>query len=117
MCQPEKTETVDIPVLADKEIIEATERFANTKASGLDVIPNKAVKIAIKYNTGPFTLLYTQCLREGVFPKIWKMQRLVPLQKPNKPAGEPSSCRPLCIRDTMGKILERITCVRLEQHL
>ncbi|XP_039969214.1 uncharacterized protein LOC120781147 [Bactrocera tryoni] len=43
--------------------------------------------------------------------------RLVLLQKPNKPAGEPNSYRPLCMLDTMGKILEQIICAQLELHL
>ena len=32
-------------------------------------------------------------------------------------AGEPSSYRPLCMIDTMGKILERLICVRLKNQL
>ncbi len=99
------------------EVLQAVERFGNSKAPGLDGIPNRALKLAVKLNTNPFTALYTRCLREGVFPKIWKMQRLVLLQKTNKPPGEPSSYRPLCMIDTMGKILERLICARLEDHL
>lgn len=106
-----------VPMVTDKEVIEAADRFANYKASGLDGIPNKALKIATKYNTDPLTKLFTRCMREGIFPKIWKRQRLVLLQKPNKPAGEPHSYRPLCMLDTIGKMLERIICVRLDQHL
>uniref|UniRef100_A0A034WR48 Putative 115 kDa protein in type-1 retrotransposable element R1DM n=1 Tax=Bactrocera dorsalis TaxID=27457 RepID=A0A034WR48_BACDO len=112
----EENGTVPTPI-TDKEVLEAAERFANNKASGLDGIPNKALKIAIKHKTDPFTRLFAKCLREGLFPKIWKIQRLVLIQKPNKPPGEPNSYRPLCMLDAVGKILERIISVRLEQHL
>lgn len=115
--QAGKPEGMEAPTVTDEEVVQAAERFGNDKAPGLDGIPNKALKVAIKHNTGPFTELFTRCLREGVFPKIWKKQRLVLLQKPNKPAGEPSAYRPLCMLDTLGKILERLICVRLEQHL
>ncbi|CAB0039071.1 unnamed protein product [Trichogramma brassicae] len=36
------------------------------------------------------------------------------IPKPGKPPDEPSSYRPLCMLDTMGKILEKIICDRLE---
>ena len=104
----EEPEATDAPEVNDMEVLQAVERFGNSKAPGLDGIPNRALKLAVKLNTNPFTALYTRCLREGVFPKIWKMQRLVLLQKTNKPPGEPSSYRPLCMIDTMGKILERL---------
>ncbi|CAB0042922.1 unnamed protein product [Trichogramma brassicae] len=41
-------------------------------------------------------------------------QRLVLMLKPSKPAFEPSSYRPLCMLDTVGKLLERIIANRLE---
>ncbi|XP_049309471.1 uncharacterized protein LOC125777805 [Bactrocera dorsalis] len=112
-----REEAADVPEITEQEVVQAAERFKNSKAPGLDGIPNRALKIAISYHPQPFSDLYTRSLREGVFPKIWKVQRLVLLQKPNKPAGEPSSYRPLCMIDTMGKILERIICTRLENHL
>lgn len=105
------------PILTHKEVILAAERFENNKTPGLDGIPNRVLKIALRHNTAPFTDLYTKCLLEGIFPKIWKRQRLVLIPKPNKPPGEPSSYRPLCMIDTLGKVLERIICERLEKHI
>ena len=39
------------------------------------------------------------------------------LPKPGRPSGDPSSYRQLYMIDTMGKILKRLICNRLEQHL
>ena len=47
------TDAID-PV-ADIEVIIASERFGNAKAPGLDGIPNRALKMAIKYCAQPFT--------------------------------------------------------------
>lgn len=59
-------------VATDEEIMEVAKRFANSKASGIYGIPNKVPKHAIKLKPAPFTKLYTQCLRERIFPKICK---------------------------------------------
>ena len=45
---------------------------------------------------------------ESVFPRKWKKQKLVLIEKPGKPPGEPSPYRPICLLDTMRKILEKI---------
>ncbi|CAB0032299.1 unnamed protein product [Trichogramma brassicae] len=52
--------------------------------------------------------------RSGVFPRCWKRQRLVLLPKPGKPPDKPTSFRPICMLDAMGKMLERIICDRLQ---
>ncbi|XP_060665723.1 uncharacterized protein LOC132798010 [Drosophila nasuta] len=56
----------------------------------------------------PSAVLYRnfgQCMRQGVFPRPWKLQNLVLIPKPNKPLDSPSSYRPICLLDTTGKIL------------
>jgi len=78
------------------------------KAPGPDGIPNKVLKIAIKANTKEYVDMYNACLTEGVFPSRWKTQWLVLIPKGEKPAEKPSSYRPLCMLDTVSKLLERI---------
>lgn len=56
-------------------------------------------------------------LQAGVFPKRWKRQILVLLRKGDKPLGDPSSYRPICLLDTLGKLLERMILQRLEAHI
>ena len=51
---------------------------------------------------------FNSCLREGRFLVNWKKQRLVLLRKGNKPLGDASFYRPICLLDTMGKLLEEI---------
>ncbi|XP_015120751.1 uncharacterized protein LOC107043681 [Diachasma alloeum] len=61
-----------------------------------------------------FLDIYSKCLRKGIFPAMWKQQRIVLLPKWNKLPDDPSSYRPLCMIDTAGKILERIVHQRIE---
>ena len=104
----------DIPSVTEEELMEACNRVGNNKAPGLDGIPNIALKKAIKAAPTLFLDAYDTCLKEGIFPRRWKLQRLVLLPKGKKPPEEPSSYRPLCMLDTAGKIFERIIHQRIE---
>ncbi|CAB0028326.1 unnamed protein product [Trichogramma brassicae] len=103
-----------IPAVTLEELKGAQSRIKERSAPGPDGIPNSALKIAIAARPDIFLPVYTTCLETGVFPPVWKRQRLVLIPKPGKPPDEPSSYRPLCMLDTAGKILERIVCDRLK---
>jgi len=47
----------------------------------------------------------------------WKTAKLVLVPKSNKPLDQPSSYRPICLLNTMGKFFERIIKCRLESYL
>jgi len=49
------------------------------------------------------------CLREGHFPEIWKKATLVLIPKEGKPAGLPSSYKPICLIDESAKVFERVS--------
>ena len=59
----------------------------------------------------------SKCLTEGIFPHPWKEARLILIKKGNKPDNEPSSYRPLCLLDNIGKILKLLLADRLEAQL
>ena len=61
--------------------------------------------------------VFNSCLREGRFFAVWKEQRLVLLRMGNKPLGDASSYSPLCLLDTMGKLLEELILQRLQALL
>ncbi|CAD7080109.1 unnamed protein product [Hermetia illucens] len=83
------------------------------KAPDLDGVPNKALKLAVKSRPDMFAELFEACMSEGIFPAVWKRLKLVLLPKLGKPPGEPSSYRPICLLDTVGKVLERVIYNRL----
>jgi hypothetical protein len=63
------------------------------------------------------TGLYNQCARDGILPASWKRSRVVLLRKRGKPEGEPSSYRPICLLNVVGKVLETMLVIRLEEHI
>lgn len=94
-----------------------TARQWTAKATGPDGIPNAALKHIIAAHPDIFADLYNKCILEGNVPQRWKIQRLVLIPKPGKDLDDPSAYRPLCMLDTMGKILEKLICSRLEDEL
>ncbi|CAD7076711.1 unnamed protein product [Hermetia illucens] len=102
-----------IPPVTVEELREICGRFGDNKAPGLDGIPNRALKLAVKTRPDLFANTFEACLKEGIFPAKWKKQKLVLLPKPGKQPGNLASYRPICLLDTMGKMMERVIYNRL----
>lgn len=99
--------------LSMEELLEAARSLKLNKAPGPDGIPNAAVKVAVETNPKVFLETMNRCLDSGQFPDCWKRQKLVLIPKPGKAMGGPSSYRPICLLDTLGKLFEKIILRRL----
>ena len=99
--------------VSNEELVAVVERLKVKKAPGPDGIPNVALKAAVQEFPDMFRTVMQKCLEDGSFPDRWKIQKLVLLPKPGKPPGHPSSYRPICLLDTVGKLLERLILNRL----
>lgn len=104
-----------IPMITERELFKACSKIGDLKAPGPDGVPNVALKAAIKSRPDIFLRTFNRCLVESVFPSRWKRQKLVLLPKGNKPPDVPSSYRPICLLDTVGKVFEKIIGNRLEK--
>ena len=56
-----------------------------SKATGPDMIYNKLLIATVDIITEPLTILFNRCLNEGIFPNIWKIVHVTPLQKKKDP--------------------------------
>lgn len=101
--------------VSEEEILRLCSKIGDKKAPGPDCIPNRALKTAIKSAPHWFAKLFNECLGNGVFPNMWKKQKLILIPKPGKTLGEPGSYRPICLLDTIGKCLERIIYSRIQK--
>lgn len=113
----ENTYIDDFPPVCVEEITQAASRLKDKKAPGPDGIPNTIVKELTNCCPEYLVDLFNSCFRHGIFPAIWKRQKLVLLPKGNKPLEDPSSYRPICLIDTCGKLLESIICNRLHVNV
>jgi len=80
-------------------------------------VPDLIVKHVATQRPELFRDVYNRCLRDGVFPAVWKRAKLILLRMGNKPPDQASSYRPICLLNTQEKLFERIIKGRLEAHL
>ena len=90
---------------------DATNAINNTKPSraigpdGLSMIMLKKLdERAIRF----LTRLLDLSLHTLVIPDIWKVARIIPILKPNKPATKGESYRPISLLSPVVKILEAL---------
>jgi len=99
--------------MKEEEMVWVVKRIGGVaKAPGPDRIPG-AAKMAIPHVGEDIRELMEGCLREGHFPEIWKKATLVLIPKEGKPAGLPSSYKPICLIDESAKVFERVIADRI----
>lgn len=108
----EETQFIDY-----KETVAAVKRLKNNKAPGSDQINAKLIKNLPNRATFLLTHIFNRCLLYSYFPEIWKSAKVFPLLKPNKPAHDPLSYRPISLLSILGKIFERLILKRINDHL
>jgi len=96
-----------------EELATVVSSLKRNKALGLDGVTNEMVKLVARKFPDMLLTAYNKCLIEGKFPRKWKTAHLVLIRKEDKPLNEPSSYRPICLLDCLGKVLEKI----VDNHL
>ncbi|KAL4104789.1 hypothetical protein QTP88_020065 [Uroleucon formosanum] len=96
-----------------------TRKLAQRKstAPGVDNITGRILSLVHRVCPSMLTELYNCCVEEGSVPVRWKRARVVLLKKAVKPDGEPSSYKPICLLNVVGKVFEAILVGRLEVHI
>ncbi len=64
----------------------------------------------------PLKIIFTNCLRQGVFPEIWKCANVLPIHKKNEKTLK-SNYRPISLLPIFGKIFEKLVYDSLYLHL
>lgn len=75
---------------------------------GLDKVHNKMLKNLSDVNKKHLLHLLNHLLETAYVPEDWKKATIIPIRKPEKPAFEPESYRPVSLTSCLGKIMERI---------
>jgi len=101
-----------------EEVADVVTLFGSRRtAPGPDGIANLIIGSVHKVRPDMLRHMYNRCLKEGVFPPRWKEARVVLLRKGDRPEGVPSSYRPLCLLNDVGKMYEALLAARLDAHI
>lgn len=100
-----------------KELNEAAAKLKTGKAPGPDGIPAEMVKELVQCAPIPLLRSMNAILKEQKIPNHLKKARLLLLLKPDKPMDLDNSFRPLCLINSLAKLVEHLIKSRVETAL
>ena len=100
------------------EIRRVIEGLDNKKAPGEDGITAEIFKQTFKILPKSITAMYNGCLKNGIFPEIWKRAKIIPITKPDtQNSPDVTKYRPISLLNIGGKILEKALINRINHHM
>ncbi|KAI5117262.1 hypothetical protein M0805_009930 [Coniferiporia weirii] len=97
------------------ELTDALSNTSNLSALGPSGIGYRPLKWVIAVFPDEILMLFNDCLHLGHHPECWQVAKVVMLQKPNKKDPfSPHSYHPITLKETLGKLLEKIIANRLQ---
>ena len=103
-------------VISEEKILSIIRSLNPNKAHGWDEISIRMIKLSDTSLLTPLKIIFTNCLRHGVFPEIWKRANVVRVHKKNE-KNLKSNYRPISLLPIFGKILEKLMYDSLYSHL
>lgn len=100
-----------------EELKMACERLKPKKAPGPGEVPPDIMKLLATMNPKFVLEIYNKLASQALFPKNWKVAKLVLIAKGQNNAYDPGSFRPLCLLDAEGKMYELLLGQRLDSEI
>ena len=70
--------------ISEEKILAIIRSLNPNKAHGWDEISIRMIKLSDASLVTPLKIIFTNCLRNGVFPEVWKFANVVPVYKKNE---------------------------------
>ena len=86
------------------------------KATGLDMIPSKLLKMAANIVAPSLTSIFSKSILTGIYPNDWKTAKVTPLFKKGI-KSDPNNYRPISVIPIISKVFERIVYNQLFHYL
>ena len=113
---PINSTLIDTFVISEEKILNIIRSLNPNKAHGWDEISVRMIKLSDTALVVPLKITFTNCLRCGLFPQIWKHANVVPVHKKNE-KNLKGNYRPISLLPIFGKILEKLIYDSLYSHL
>ena len=91
--------------ISEEKILNIIRSLNPNKAHGWDEISIRMIKINDASLLTPLRIIFTNCLRQGVFPEIWKCANVVPVHKKNEKNVKSNYC-PISLLPISGRCLK-----------
>ena len=114
--KPAKSKLDRFKFVSVSRVIKLLNGLSNCKATGLDKISGRILKVAANSIAPSLTHIFNHGLISNCFPDEWKMARLVPIHKKG-PRDLIENYRPISILPVISKIMERILSEQIYQYL
>ena len=102
--------------VTEQEILNIVKLFKNKHSCGHDGIPMFLLKNVIYNILKPLSYICNLSLKNGIFPEVMKMAKVIPLYKTEDPMIF-SNYRPVSLLTQFSKILEKIFNNRLTKFI
>ena len=109
-------DTFSIPQLTEEEVCSYLRNLNTHKATGLDGLSHKILKMSTYLIAPSLTKIFNKSLSSGMFPTKWKTSKIIPIYKSGAKC-DVNNCRPIAILCAVSKVLERHVHNHLYQFL
>ena len=99
-----------------QEVVTLVKGIDGGKATGLDNIPCKLLKIAADVVSPSLTCIFNQSLLTGIYPSDWKLAKVTTIFK-NGSKSDLNNYRPISVIPAVAKIFEKIIYDQLYNYL
>ena len=94
------------PTITPNQTKRLIEAIPSGKATGVDGVSARILKIAAPAIAPPLTKLINICIASGTFPTAWKEAKVTPIHKQNSKSDK-NNYRPISVLPVLSKIFER----------
>ena len=112
----QQTQSMYFSYVTDEEVCTIIKELKNKKSIGFDGIDVKILKHSAKIICKYLCIGLNKCISEGIFPRIMKIAKVIPIHKEGKKAS-PSNYRPISMLGNLSKIFEKVIQKRLIRYL
>ncbi len=99
------------------ELHEAGARLRNGRAPDPDQMTPENIKIAVSTIPEAILVIMNDLLQKQVFPKEWKVAKVVLIPKSGKIIETTSAYRPTCLLDSISQLYEHLIAARIKKEL